>query len=101
MSVPGSMHVLFHCACVSQQIEKTAMSEDNQKLSEELERVRRPSAGRAGVEAEVALKRKELSSAQRELQSVREEKERAEREAGEVRRELERENEKVAELESK
>ena len=77
------------------------MKEENERLSEELERVRRPSAGRAGAEAELALKRKELSSLQREVQTVREERERGEREAGETRRELEKEREKVSDLENK
>ena len=87
--------------CVCLQLEKTAMREENERLSGELERGRRPSAGRAGVESELALKRKELVSAQRDLQTAREEREMSEREAGEARRELEREKERSAELESK
>ena len=83
------------------QIEKRGVKEENERLSEEIERSRRPSAGRAGTEAELALKRKEVSSLQRELKSGREERGRMEREAGEARRELEKERGKIAELENK
>lgn len=77
------------------------MKEESERLSEEVERVRRPSAGRAGTESELALKRKELVTLQKELQTAREERDRLEREAGEARRELERERERSAELEKK
>ena len=63
-----------------------------------LERERKPSTGRASVEAELALKRRELSSVQREVQGVREEKE---REVAEVRRDLEREKERNTGLEKR
>ena len=90
------------CVCVVVlQIEKRGMREENERLSEEIGRSRRPLAGRAGTEAELALKRKEVSSLQRELQSAREERERVEREAGGARRELEKERERIAELENK
>ena len=77
------------------------MEEENERLSLELEKERRPSTGRSNTEAQLTQKKRELASAQREVRALREAKEGAEEKVGEVRGELEREKERVAELEAK
>lgn len=77
------------------------MKEEKESLQIDLERVRKPSTGRAGVEADLALKRKELSSTQRELQNTRDEKEKIERENQGIREELKKERERASELQTK
>ena len=81
------------------QREKRAVQEENERVSLELVRERKPSSGRMGIESELAQRKRELSTAQRELHELRDEKEKAGRETEEVRRELEREREKNKELE--
>lgn len=82
-------------------MEKKALEEENERVTLELERERKPSTGRSSVEAELSQKRKELLAAQREMQALRDNKERLEKDVTETRRELDKEKEKNAEIEKK
>ena len=77
------------------------MNEENEQLSRELERERKPSTGRVGVETELTQKRKDLSAAERELQTLQEVRNKIQREAEEMRKELEKERGRNSELEKK
>ena len=83
------------------QIEKTAMTEENERLLRELETVRRPSTGRAGAQAEISLMRKELAAAKAEAQAAREEREKVQEEVESMRMEVERKKKSIGDLENK
>lgn len=83
------------------QMEKKVLEEENERVTLELERERKPSTGRSGVEAELSQKKKELLVVQREVQTLRGDKERLEKDMAEGRKELDKEKEKNAELEKK
>ena len=91
----------LHYACLTTQIEKTALQEENERVSLELERGRKSSTGRMNTEAELVRKKRELSSVLREMQALRDEKERVEKDVVEVRREMEKEKQRNSELQKK
>lgn len=82
-------------------MEKKVLEEENDRLTLELERERKPSTGRSGVDAELTQRKRELLLAQREVQTLRGDKERLEKDMAAGRKELEKEKEKNAELERK
>ena len=83
------------------QLEKAALMEEKEKLDLEVNRERKPSAGRLTVEAELAQRKRALSSAQRDLRQSKDVKEKLEKDLVEVKEALQKEKERSIQLEER